>query len=152
MFGSPDVVWGGVGREYDALLSGARVGEGWSPWRASVVRTSKPGRSDPWRPPPQLERRLRRLERTNRVLVAALGLGVVMALMSAVRGPQTTELLQVKRVQLVDDEGRVRIDLRHNDDETGLFIMDEAGDTRRHPNGEVPGGGATIAHGGERER
>ncbi|MEJ2205163.1 MAG: hypothetical protein P8170_13765 [Gemmatimonadota bacterium] len=94
-----------------------------------------------------LERRLSRLERTNRILVALLGLGVVMALLSAVRVPQTTELLRVKRVQLVDDEGRVRIDLRHSEDETGLFIMDEAGDTRVGAAQFAHGGGGFALHG-----
>ena len=53
---------------------------------------------------------------------------------------QSAELVQAQRIQLVDDEGRVRMDLRHDSTETGLFVIDAAGDTRW--------GAARFAHGG----
>jgi hypothetical protein len=95
----------------------------------------------------RLEQRVGRLERTNRILVATLTLLVVAGALSAVRVTQTMELVQARKVQLVDDQGRVRIGLRHNDEETGLFVMDEAGDTRLGAAQFAHGGGGYALHG-----
>jgi hypothetical protein len=95
----------------------------------------------------RLEQRVGRLERTNRILVATLTLLVVAGALSAVRVTQTMELVQARKVQLVDDQGRVRIELRHNDEETGLFVMDEAGDTRLGAAQFAHGGGGYALHG-----
>lgn len=94
-----------------------------------------------------LEARVRRLERTNRILVlgltAALG---VSALMGARSRTQPDEIT-VHRVRIVDDQGRVRMDLRHDDEETGLFIMDAEGDTRLGAAQFAHGGGGYALHG-----
>jgi len=94
-----------------------------------------------------LEHRIGRLERANRMLAAALSLTVIAVLAAAARAPQTVELVQAKRIQLVDGEGRVRVDLRHDDEETGLFIMDEVGGTRLGAAQFAHGGGGFALHG-----
>lgn len=95
----------------------------------------------------RLEERIGRLERMNRVFVAALTILLAAILLSAVRVSQTVEVVQARKIQLVDDQGRVRIELRHNEEETGLFIMDEAGDTRLGAAQFAHGGGGYALHG-----
>lgn len=87
----------------------------------------------------EVTRRIARLERSNRGLTLAVVLLVCSVLLAAAR-PSIPETLQAQRIQLVDDDGRVRIDLRHDDAETGVFIQDAVGDTRL--------GAAHFAHGG----
>jgi hypothetical protein len=50
------------------------------------------------------------------------------------------DLVRAREVQLVDESGQVWIELRHDSTETGLFILDEPGDTRI--------GAAHFTHGG----
>lgn len=95
----------------------------------------------------RLEERIGRLERMNRVFVAALTILLAAILLSAVRVSQTVEVVQARKIQLVDGQGRVRIELRHNEEETGLFIMDEAGDTRLGAAQFAHGGGGYALHG-----
>jgi hypothetical protein len=78
----------------------------------------------------RLEQRVGRLERTNRILVATLTLLVVAGALSAVRVTQTMELVQARKVQLVDDQGR-----------------DDAGDTRLGAAQFAHGGGGYALHG-----
>ena len=113
--------------------------------RSAGVRTS------------DLEARVRSLETTNRILVVAVALVIVGAasgfgLPGAVEraadsGAQVIDQIQARRIQLVDAEGRVRIDLRHDNEETGLFIMDDAGDTRLGAAQFAHGGGGYALHG-----
>jgi hypothetical protein len=39
--------------------------------------------------------------------------------------PSSTDLVQARRIQLVDHAGQVRIDLRHDTTETGLFVLSD---------------------------
>ena len=94
-----------------------------------------------------LERRLRRLERNNRILTAVLGLVVAAATIAAATPEQVPDQLRARRIQLVDADDRVRIDLRHDDEETGLFIMDDEGDTRLGAAQFAHGGGGYALHG-----
>ena len=93
-----------------------------------------------------LEERVRRLERTNRLLLLVVGAVMLPALWAATGGSQPDEVT-TRRVRIVDDEGRVRMDLRHDDEETGLFILDEDGDTRLGAAQFAHGGGGYALHG-----
>jgi hypothetical protein len=101
------------------------------------------------RPIPGLdvEHRLRRLERFNRILAVGLGLTLGAGLMAAALPHRPTAVVQAERFQLVDADGQVRIDLRHTSDETGLFIMDDAGGTRLGAAQFAHGGGGFALHG-----
>ena len=57
--------------------------------------------------------------------------------------------MQAWRIQLVDDAGQVRIDLRHDTTETGLFVLDESGGTRISVAQFGHGGGGFALHGPE---
>jgi hypothetical protein len=94
----------------------------------------------------RLERRVHRLERVNVVLSLGLGAVLAMVLVAAVSDTAVDEV-RAERIQLVDAEGRVRIDLRHDAEETGLFILDEAGDTRVGAAQFAHGGGGYALHG-----
>jgi len=107
----------------------------------------------------ELERRIHRLEIVNRVLLA----GVVIALVvpwarsgasasgvdaaGALAADQVVPLISARRIQVVDDQGRVRVDLHHDQEETGLFILDEQGDTRVGAAQFAHGGGGYALHG-----
>lgn len=95
----------------------------------------------------RLEARVRRLERSNGLLLLALvcvaGLPV---LVGATRSQEAREI-EATRIRLVDAEGRVRIDLRHDDSETGMFILDDDGDTRLGAAQFSHGGGGYALHG-----
>ena len=91
--------------------------------------------------------RVRRLERLVHGLAAALVLCSVLLLVAARPTPQAADVLQAKRFQLVDGEGRVRIDLRHDATETGLFVLDAVGDTRVGIAQFAHGGGGVALHG-----
>ena len=102
------------------------------------------------RHPQALESRIHRLERTNRVLTGAVLALIGLVLVAAVRPPQdVVDLVRAKRIQLVDDDGLVRIDLRHDSTETGMFILDAAGDTRVGAAQFAHGGGGFALHGPE---
>jgi len=96
-----------------------------------------------------LERRVGRLERANRLLAAAVVIAAGAAVLSAAGPTQVVDAIDARRIRVVDDEGRVRIDLRHDDTETGVFIMDEAGDTRLGAAQFAHGGGGYALHGPE---
>lgn len=109
-----------------------------------------------------LEQRVVRLERRNRLLSAALAASVASALfVSAV--PRQDDVITARRIEMVDEEGRVRAELAidadgsaglflrdaegrvrgctiHDSAQTGTFAMDEAGQIRM--------GAAYFAHGG----
>lgn len=87
-----------------------------------------------------LERRIARLERLNRGLLAGFGLAMAGVLAAAAAPEPIADEIRAHRVQIVDADERVRIDLRHDADETGMFILDDAGDTRL--------GAAQLSHGG----
>lgn len=96
---------------------------------------------------PMLEARIRRLERLVHGLAAALLLSSVLLLVAARPTPQAADVLQAKRFQLVDEEGKVRMDLRHDSTETGLFVLDAVGDTRVGIAQFAHGGGGVALHG-----
>lgn len=95
----------------------------------------------------ELERRVRRLERANRLLVAAVVGALAWPLVLGAGVATQPDEVTAKRIRLVDDEGRVRMDLRHDAEETGLFIMDEAGDVRLGAAQFAHGGGGYALHG-----
>jgi hypothetical protein len=87
----------------------------------------------------ELERRVRQLERQNRVLFVGFAV-LLLAAVGAAVPRQVPDVLRAHRLQLVDGNGSVRAELRHDSEETGLFIFDDDGDTRL--------GAAHFAHGG----
>jgi len=95
-----------------------------------------------------LEARIHRLERRQRSFVI-LGLAVSILLLAAGRRDQspTQDVVRAKRLQLVDATGHVWIDLRHDSAETGLFVLDDAGDTRIGVAQFAHGGGGVALHG-----
>jgi hypothetical protein len=96
----------------------------------------------------ELEARLARLERSNRfLLAAALVLGALFVAGFTQDSHAITDLVRAQRIQLVDGSGRVRIDLRHDTTETGLFILDESGGTRIGVAQFAHGGGGFALHG-----
>lgn len=94
-----------------------------------------------------LERRVRTLERRNSLLMALVALLVAGTLLAARTPAQVADTIQARRIQLVDAEGRIRIDLRHDEEETGMFILDDAGDTRVGAAQFAHGGGGYALHG-----
>lgn len=105
-------------------------------------------RADPARAIARLEQRMRRLETTNRLLGAGLALSLLLMLGAsfAPRSP-SSDVVRAKRLQVIDETGRVRIDLRHDSTETGLFVLDEAGDPRVGAAQFAHGGGGVALHG-----
>jgi hypothetical protein len=94
-----------------------------------------------------LDRRLERLELITRVLSVTVVLLAGLLLLAAVPDRQVSDLIQARRVQLVDGAGHVRLDLRHDSTETGAFIIDAAGDTRIGVAQFSHGGGGVALHG-----
>lgn len=95
-----------------------------------------------------LETRVQRLEVQNRVLMGlAIVLSVTFLLGYTTR--QAADVVQAHRIQIVDDSGRVRMDLRHDSTETGLFILDGTGTTRVGAAQFAHGGGGFALHGPE---
>ena len=66
---------------------------------------------------------------------------------AAQQSTRVVDEIRTERLQIVDADGRVRIDLRHDDSETGLFIVDDAGDTRLGAAQFAHGGGGYALHG-----
>jgi hypothetical protein len=100
----------------------------------------------------RLESRMRRLERSTRIVGVGLMLAVVVcvgALLTA--DTQSSDIVRVGRLQVVDDSGRVRIDLRHDSTETGLFVLDEDGTPRVGAAQFAHGGGGFALHGAGRK-
>ncbi|MBE0593167.1 MAG: hypothetical protein IH616_12275 [Gemmatimonadales bacterium] len=95
-----------------------------------------------------LEYRVLRLERANRWLGAGLALSLVVCL-GAFLPPraQSPDILRARRLQVIDDQGRVRIDLRHDSTETGLFVLDGVGEPRVGAAQFAHGGGGFALHG-----
>lgn len=91
--------------------------------------------------------RLRRLERSQRVLATAVVALSGTLLAAWTRSTPAPEVVRARRVQIVDSAGRVRMDLRHDSTETGLFIADDAGDTRIGVAQFAHGGGGVALHG-----
>jgi hypothetical protein len=97
---------------------------------------------------PSLDDRVRCLERRYRRLSAlSVLLGAVLVAAFAQRPAQVSDVVQARRFQVVDAAGRVRIDLRHDSTETGLFVLDQAGDTRVGAVQFAHGGGGVALHG-----
>ena len=94
-----------------------------------------------------LTHRVRRLERLTVALSAAVVVLVGLLVVAARPEGQIRDTLQVRRLQLVDRVGRVRMELRHDSTETGLFVLDEAGDTRVGVVQFGHGGGGFALHG-----
>lgn len=108
-----------------------------------------------------LEGRVRRLERINHALLAALGLGAVLVLTAAAarNGPGTVD---ATRFRLVDESGALLAELRSTPGGTGLYVLDETGTERasihhndeetalylRDSEGTIRVGAAQFAHGG----
>jgi len=97
--------------------------------------------------PADLEHRVRRLEWTNRCLWVAVAALIGLPLLGASEREQVPDVVRAHRVQIVDAEGAVRIDLRHDEEETGLFIQDGDGDTRLGAAQFAHGGGGYALHG-----
>lgn len=120
--------------------------------------------------PNQLETRLDRLERRNRVLsimmIAMAGVAIVAcATLSANPAQQTSATLSTNLLRIVDandhvvaelgqdgllihdDQQRIRVSLHHNDEETGLYLRDEAGDSRVGVVHFAHGGSGVALHG-----
>jgi len=95
-----------------------------------------------------LHLRVTRLERANRLLqwsiIAALGIAVAGFAPTRADVP---ELLQARRIQLLDADGRVRMDLAHDSSGTRLYIHDAAGDVRVGVAQFGHGGGGVALHG-----
>jgi len=94
-----------------------------------------------------VERKVRRLERLVHGLAAALVICSALLFVGARPAPQAVDVIQAARIQLVDEEGRVWIDLRHDSTETGIFVLDAAGDTRVGIAQFAHGGGGVALHG-----
>ena len=94
-----------------------------------------------------VERKVRRLERLVHGLAATLVICSALLFVGARPAPQAVDVLQAARIQLVDEDGRVRIDLRHDSTETGIFVLDVAGDTRVGIAQFAHGGGGVALHG-----
>ncbi|KPJ86392.1 MAG: hypothetical protein AMS18_15690 [Gemmatimonas sp. SG8_17] len=95
-----------------------------------------------------LEARVIYLERTNRLLLAAaMILGALLVAGFRYGSEPVADVVRAHRIQLVDGSGHVRIDLRHDTTETGLFILDESGGTRIGVAQFAHGGGGFALHG-----
>ncbi len=95
----------------------------------------------------RLERRIARLERMNRIVLAGCGLVTDGVLAAAAAPDQVVDEIRAHRIRIVDADERVRIDLRHDDEETGMFILDDVGDTRLGAAQFAHGGGGYALHG-----
>lgn len=95
-----------------------------------------------------LARRVARLERQNRLLLASVILVLGVSLLGFAAGAeQVPDLVQARRIQLVDLEGRVRMDLAHDSSGTRLYVHDAAGDVRVGVAQFSHGGGGVALHG-----
>lgn len=92
--------------------------------------------------------RVDRLERTNRFLMATVALGLALVVMSfTTRSAEIHDLIQARRIQLVDVAGRTRMDLTHDSLGTRLYIHDDAGEVRVGVAQFSHGGGGFALHG-----
>jgi hypothetical protein len=111
-----------------------------------------------------LERQVHRLRRTNRrLLLSVVAFGVLASVGAGVGAMRSPEVLRAKRIQMVDDNERVRAELGIDEQgSAGLFVMDDKGLVRAtlvhddaqtamyllDEEGEVRLGAAQFAHGG----
>lgn len=77
------------------------------------------------RPAPDLVKRLERLERRCRWL--GLTLLSVTVLLLGVAATPSADVMTVRGLRLVDEEGRLRAELAMREDSPGLFLLDAAG-------------------------
>lgn len=95
-----------------------------------------------------LENRVSRLERTNRLLMSVVIVGFGLALASfTTQSAAVQDLVQARQIQLVDADGRTRMDLTHDSLGTRLYIHDEAGAVRVGIAQFAHGGGGVALHG-----
>jgi hypothetical protein len=95
-----------------------------------------------------LTHRVRRLERSNRRLMAGLFVGFCLSLVAfASQQGDAPAVLQAQRFQLVDDTGHVWIDLKHDSAETAIFLFDDSGTVRVGVAQFAHGGGGFALHG-----
>lgn len=107
-------------------------------------------------------RRIRRLERWNRLLLGGLGAAVLLTALAGMAGDEAGTL-RCRRLELIDEAGTVLAFLGTDDDgSTGLFINDDGGGLRislshdeeqsalyvRDGTGTIRVGVAQFAHGG----
>ncbi len=97
-----------------------------------------------------LTQRVRRLERTNRRLLAGLIAGCCLAVVAFVSHQDNPpEILRAQRFQLVDGTGHVWVDLKHDSAETAIFLFDDSGTVRVGVAQFAHGGGGFALHGPE---
>jgi hypothetical protein len=97
-----------------------------------------------------LEARVTRLERVNRWLIVGCAMAVVIVVAAFTQGGGAVQdLVRARQVHIVDESGRVRIELRHDSMETGVFLRDGAGDIRVGAAQFAHGGGGFALHGPE---
>jgi hypothetical protein len=95
-----------------------------------------------------LTQRVRRLEQSNRLLMAGLFLGFCLSLVAfASQQGDAPAVFQAQRFQLVDDTGHVWIDLKHDSAETAIFLFDDSGTVRVGVAQFAHGGGGFALHG-----
>lgn len=92
------------------------------------------------------EGRLRRLERTNRLLVAGL---LLVAGGAVAWRPAQPDRLQLRSLEIVDDDGRTRARLAHDAEGTALYLIDAEGSTRAGVAHFAHGGSGVALHGPE---
>jgi hypothetical protein len=101
-----------------------------------------------------VESRLSALERSNhrlRLAVRALGLALVVLLAAGARGNEIADLVQARRIQVVDDEGRPLVVLAHEAGRGVAALLDAAGNWKVQLDAGSAGGtvATKAAHGGE---
>jgi len=89
-----------------------------------------------------IDRRVERLERFNRILLAVAASVMVVAVLSAAGGAEGP--VRASAFQLVDSNGVLRAELAFNDGNPGLFLKDENGVDRLLAVHESDGTGLTI--------
>lgn len=99
------------------------------------------------RDPLTTEQRLTRLERSlHRWRALALGLaGLAIVGWSLPSAPE--DLIQARRIELVDEAGAARILMWHDSTGTGIYLRDDAGDTRVGLGHFAHGGSGVALHG-----
>jgi len=74
-----------------------------------------------------IDRRIARLERTNRLLIAVLCAAALLTVGSAaVQRDNVPEVIRTKRLAIVDEEGRVRIGMTANNKGPAIILLNES--------------------------
>lgn len=95
-----------------------------------------------------LARRVARIERTNWLLLAAVLVSGAALLTAATRSQDAVrDVVRARTVEIVDDAGRVRMELTHDTSGTRLYVHDDAGDVRIGVAQFAHGGGGVALHG-----